>query len=85
MGRGASRQLKGSLGAPVVRAACARADGGAGGKPRSGRYGRVQWRSSVITHTAGNADVGGFDALGMVSGGSSEKGHLNKVRTGIVA
>ena len=34
---------------------------------------------------AADADTGGFDALGMVSGGGGVKGRVSKVRTGIVA
>ena len=54
-----------------------------GGWPRSGRCRRVQWRQSVAARAAGDADTGGFDALGMASGGGGAEGHTSNVRTGI--
>ena len=40
-------------GTPLVKPVCARAVGGSSGGPRSGRYGRVQWRSSVTATRQG--------------------------------
>ena len=41
-------------------------------------------RASVATCTAANVDVGGVDALNMVSGSGGTEGCASKVRTGIV-
>ena len=68
----------------MIKAACTRAAGSANGGPRSGRCRQVQWILSVVARSAGDADVGGFDALDMASSGSGAEGHASKVRAGIV-